>query len=98
MTLRSAYNSGVKAAFARYKVALSVSSPGYGADYGVMPTGAELSHGTDRFTYPLRARQNADVAESMPQDQFNADWLWKNQDLDHMAPGNVSGFGQETIG
>lgn len=93
--LRSAYNSGLMRALTRHKLAQGTPA---GASPGVMPSGSEMSHGTERIPYAIRQRQNADVGEHMPQDQFNADWLWDNQDLSHMAPGNVSGYGQEVIG
>lgn len=93
--LRNAYNCGVRDALARHKLAAGTPA---GASPGVMPKGDALSHGTERIPYALRTRETADVAEHQPQDQFNADWLWDNQDLSHMAPGNVSGYGQEVIG
>ena len=69
-----------------------------GACYGIMPTGNEMAHGTDRIQYARRGGQGSAPAEQLPQGQFNGDWLWKNQDLKHMAPDNVSGWGTETIG
>ena len=96
--LRDAYLHGVKTAFARFKIAIPLSSAPQGAAYGVGPSGDEMSHGTATNQYPQRARGSSDPAQAMPQDQFNADWLWKNQDLEHMAPGGVSGYGEEVLG
>lgn len=90
--LKSAYRNGIKAAYTRFKIAIPLSGACQGADYGVAPSGPEVSHGTDRRSYAPGRSQH------LPQDPFNADWLWHNQRLDRMAPGNVSGFGQEVIG
>lgn len=98
MMLKSAYSYGVKTAYARFKIAIPLTSAPQGADYGVAPSGPETSHGTDRLLHAKGERSNADVAPALPQDQFNPDWLWKNQDLEHMGPGMVEGFGQEVIG
>jgi len=97
MMLKRAYNAGARAALARYKVAIPVSPPGYGADYGVAPSGPELTHGTDRVPHE-KNRGTSDVEAALPQDQFNADWLWENQRLDRMAPGYTGEWGQEVIG
>ena|ERR1700745_3732819 len=95
--LKLAFLSGVNTAFARYKIAIPVNSPGLGADYGVAPSGREMSHGTDRIPQE-KDRGNADPAQSLTQDQYNADWLWDNQKLDHMAPGYQGEWGQEVVG
>lgn len=93
--LQDAYKNGIAASLRRFKIAAGGPA---GASPGVMPRGDEMSHGTNLIPYAVRSRLNSDVAEHQPQDQFNADWLWNNQDLSRMAPGNVSGFGQEVIG
>lgn len=100
MSLKRAYNSGVKSALDRFnvKLALPLGSNALGASYGVAPSGEEMSHGTARHQYPLLNRGSSDPTAALPQGQFNTDWLWKNQDLSHMAPDNVSGFGTENIG
>ena len=97
--LKTAYHRGVVAALTRFKIAIPLSgASAMGADPGVAPAGPEQSHGTDRIEHGKGARTHTDAASPLPQDQFNADWLWQNQDLERMGPGMVSGFGQENIG
>ena len=96
MPLRSTYFQGLTSALTHYGLAKHAAV--MGANYGVNPTGDEQSHGTERIEYPRRYRSSSAPFETLHQDQFNGDWLWKNQDLDHMAPGKVEGFGTENIG
>ena len=73
--LKSAYHNGIKAACARYKIAIPLSGRSMAAEHGVAPSGPEVSHGTDRRPYA------SGQAQHLPQDQFNTDWLWNNQRL-----------------
>lgn len=95
--LRIAYNSGVKAALARFKLA----SP-TGADFPVGPMGPELSHGTARTQV---TRPGANPAPGEPFDfqqralaENNSDALWNISEYDKLAPGNTGEWGQEVIG
>ncbi len=92
--LRAAFERGKLAALARFKLAGPM-----GADPGVMPSGDEQSHGTERTQYAPR-NGNEPNATSVSVDRANMpDWLL---DLfttyDHIAPGGASDFGQEVIG
>lgn len=105
MNLRTAYNYGVKAACARYKVALPVTSPGYGSDYGVGPSGPSMSHGTALNAYPPKSSDNPPT--TAPNYNFeadahghgrDADALWNISEYDRLAPGYAGEWGQEVIG
>jgi|JI10StandDraft_1071094.scaffolds.fasta_scaffold291201_3 hypothetical protein len=89
MTLRTAYERGVRAAYATFKVAGPM-----GADVSVQPKGDEVSHGTARTQYPAQAEGASAARADMP------DWLWDHfTTYDKLAPGRADGsFGQETIG
>jgi len=93
--LHEAFKRGKQAALERFKLAGPM-----GADPGVMPSGDEQSHGTDRVQYAKR-EGNEPNATSTSVERANApDWLL---DLfttyDHIAPGRADGsFGQEVIG
>ncbi len=97
--LQNAYNSGVQAALARFKLAGTL-----GADYGVGPKGTEMSHGTDRFMYPPQAGANPAPGEPFdPRQRLRAedqsDFLWNISEYDRLAPGGAGGqYGQEVIG
>ncbi len=94
MTLRTAYAHGVKAAFARFKLA----GPA-GAEPGVMPKGDEVSHGTERIQYAKRDNNTADNDPSAWRADM-PDWLWDHfTTYDQIAPGRADGsYGQEVIG
>jgi hypothetical protein len=103
--LKTAYNRGVQAAFTRYKIAIPLSSNGLGADYGVAPKGEEMSHGTERNTYPTKGGDNASVVD--PQynttskehgKDYGSDFLWNISNYDDWAPGATGEYGQEVIG
>ena len=96
--LRRAHDAGIAAALRRYKIAVDIRGTTYGAERGPAPSGPERSHGTDLLASQPKDRSAGDVGGHLPQDQFNADWLWENQRLERMAPGMVGGFGQEVIG
>jgi hypothetical protein len=95
VTLRVSYECGARAALAKFAGAL-------GADAGVMPSGPEQSHGTERIQYAQRDApkdgatplEGSAAAASMP------DWLWDNfTTYDRAAPGRADGtWGQEVIG
>lgn len=92
----------MNAAFQLYgvKLALDIGPAVMGASYGVAPRGNEVSDGTDRIQYARRGGQGSDVADHPIQGQYNADWLFNMNDMNHVAPGNASGFSNcsETIG
>ncbi len=92
---------GVKAALERFKVALPLSGAPMGADYGVAPSGPEVSHGTDRRPYlgkhpnpPLNAPDYNNRARA--EDASNR--LWDISEYDKLAPGYAGAWGQEVIG
>lgn len=95
MTLRAAFQNGVRAALAKYANAM-------GAEVSVGPQGTEQSHGTERIQYAKRDTpgdgtnvfDNSAAAGNMP------DWLWDAfTTYDHIAPGRADGtWGQEVIG
>lgn len=95
MTLLASFNSGARAALAKFGSAM-------GADAGVMPSGPEQSHGTERIQYAQRdtpkdgvtSLDGSAAAANMP------DWLWNNfTTYDRTAPGRADGtWGQEVIG
>lgn len=92
--IKQAFAAGHRAALERFKLAGPM-----GADSGVMPSGDEQSHGTERTQYAKR-EGNEPNATSTSAERANApDWLL---DLfttyDHIAPGGASSFGQEVIG
>ena len=98
--LKIAYNAGVKAAIAHFKLAETV----LGASPGVAPRGEEVSHGSDRIQ---DAPQSAEVPpsgqghQSPTQDKAHnaVDWLWNISEYDKLAPGGAGGqFGEEVIG
>lgn len=87
--LKSAHKRGVLAALRHFKLSATM-----GADPGVMPSGPEVSHGTDRTQYPPQQTGTSAQAANMP------DWLFDNfATYDKVAPGRADGtFGQEVIG
>lgn len=93
--LKRAHNHGVQTALARFKLAGPM-----GADPGVMPSGDEQSHGTDRVQYAKREGNEPNATSTSVEHANAPNWLL---DLfttyDHMAPGRADGsFGQEVIG
>jgi hypothetical protein len=102
--LKSAQISGVLAALNHYKLANSM-----GAEHGVMPSGPEVSHGTDRIQYakkndgsPVDNTQGVtDHGNPSWQRDLMPGWLFDNftaYDGD-LGPGLANGqFGEETIG
>lgn len=94
-TLKTARARGVRAALARFKLA----GPA-GADFGVMPKGDEVSHGTARTQYAPRsgAEPNSDPTSAWRADM--PDWLWDNfTSYDDVGPGRADGsYGEEVIG
>lgn len=102
--LKVAYNYGVKAALTRLKVALPLSSPGLGADYGVGPSGPIVSHGTRLLQYPPQEGANPEpgkpyhaTTDSHGKD-YGSDFLWNMSEYDKLAPGYSGEWGQEVIG
>jgi hypothetical protein len=96
--LSTAYHRGVSAAKVRFKVGGPM-----GADFGVAPSGPELSHGTMLHPNLPRATSNPELGGAYdPAARARAegatDSLWNLTEYERMAPGNVSGFGTETIG
>lgn len=96
--LSTAFHRGVSAAKARFKVAGPM-----GADYGVGPSGPEVSHGTALNPNLPLATSNPELGGAYdPSARARAegatDQLFNLSEYDRMAPGNVSGFGTETIG
>lgn len=93
--LRDAFTAGARAARAKFAGAM-------GVDAGVMSSGPEQSHGTERIQYAPRETPN----DGQPPQQTSAlaadmpDWLWDNfTSYDRVAPGRADGtWGQETIG
>jgi hypothetical protein len=98
--LRKAYQSGVAAALARFKVADGT----LGADYGVAPRGPEQSHGTQLNEYPVRAGSNPELRRdrqfttSTHGKDYGPAFLWNLSTYDDLAPGATGEFGQEVIG
>ena len=74
--LKISYNSGVNAAFSRFKLAGPL-----GANVGVMPKGPEVSHGTSTNTYP-----KTDATDT--QSKGKVDSLWNISDIGHMSAGH----------
>lgn len=89
--LKSAYNRGVQAALARHKLAGVL-----GADYGVAPSGPEVSHGTDRRQYAPITKLPDPTAEERTLDRAHR--LWDISEYDRLAPGMTGAWGQEVIG
>ena len=89
--LRGAFVAGSRAALAKFASAM-------GANAGVMPTGDEVSHGTELLPYPKRDGASPDLASAARGDM--PDWLWDNfTTYDNVAPGRADGtWGQEVIG
>ena len=87
--LKTAYETGARAALAQLKLAGPM-----GAEPGVQPKGPEQSHGTARIQYPPQQEGTSATRANMP------DWLWDNfTTYDRMAPGRADGsYGQEVIG
>jgi hypothetical protein len=87
VTLRAAYDAGMRAALAKFANAM-------GAEAGVQPKGDEVSHGTERVPYPAQHEGTSAARANMP------DWLWDNfTTYDQIAPGRADGsFGEEVIG
>lgn len=94
--LRNAYNSGMAAALARFKLAVDIRPGTLGGDTGVAPTGEEQSHGTQLNAYPTRP--GGAPTPSAPDKEHNSDFLWGISNYDNWAPGAVGEWGQETIG
>ena len=98
MTLRTAYNSGVKAALQRFKVAGPL-----GADYGVMPQGEALSHGTALNANAPRSDSNPAPGEAFDdaarmKAEGTSDLLWNLSEYDKLAAGGAGGqYGQEEV-
>jgi len=86
LALEASYEKGKKAALARFKI-----SDTMGADYGVAPSGPEQSHGARTIPY-------ADTGRRETADPDMSQWLWDVFGEGKEAPGNVSGYGTETIG
>lgn len=90
-----AYEAGARAALAKFAGAM-------GADAGVMPSGPEQSHGTERIQYAQRdtPRDGATPLEGSEAAANMPDWLWDNfTTYDSIAPGRADGtWGQEVIG
>lgn len=91
MTVRTAYNRGVQAALVRFKMAGPL-----GADYGVAPSGPEVSHGTDRRQYAPVTSLPDQGAEERTEDRAHR--LWDLSEYDRLAPGMAGNWGQEVIG
>jgi len=95
--LKSAYNQGVQAAIARYKLADTMGA--------TPPPGSVETHGSN-FSLPYTPRTSDNPAAGDPYDpaaQINTedriDKLWNISDIDHMAPGGAGGqYGAEVIG
>lgn len=92
--IKQAHKAGQLAALARFKLAGPM-----GADPGVMPSGDEQSHGTERTQYAKRDGAEPNATPTSADQADMPDWLL---DLfttyDHIAPGGASDFGQEVIG
>lgn len=95
MTLRMAYDAGVRAAVAKFANAM-------GAEAGVQPKGDEVSHGTERIQYAKRdTPSDGGPASAASAARANMpDWLWDAfTTYDQIAPGRADGsYGQEVIG
>lgn len=98
MTLKTAYVNGIQNALMRLKIALPLAHT-MGADHGVMPTGPEMSHGTEKIPYIERGGANP-VPEHLIQSPLDASSLWDSVSYNsRVAPGSSGGqFGDETIG
>lgn len=100
--LKAAYNAGMRAALVRYKVALPVSGGAMGADYGVAPSGSEVSHGTDRTTYAPGKNDNPSTRDPDYNDKSkeygSPDFLWNISEYNRLSPGYTGEWGQEVIG
>lgn len=94
--LRRAYNSGMAAALARFKLAVDIRPGTLGGDTGVAPRGNEQSHGTQLNAYPPQL--GGSMAPTAVDGQHNSDALWNISHYDNLAPGAVGEWGQETIG
>lgn len=91
---RVAYNLGMQRAFETYKVA--------GTSMGATPA-SSLTNGALRLPYAPKPTTNPAPGEPYQvageaKARGAVDSLWNISDLSRMAPGNVSGFGQEVIG
>lgn len=97
-SLTTAYRLGAAAARSRFKVAGSL-----GAEYGVAPSGPEVSHGTALYPNQPRVSSNTELEgahdpAARARAEGATDWLWNLSTYDRMSPGSDSGYGQETIG
>lgn len=95
--LKSAYNHGVQAAVARFKLAATMGA--------APPPGSVETHGSN-FSLPHSPRTSDNPAPGEPYNpaaqidtEDRIDKLWNISDIDHMAPGGAGGqYGEEVIG